>query len=41
VVSGAASYGVDDKTARRILSELLRKGEIYEKEHGHIRLVGG
>ncbi|MFH2106114.1 MAG: minichromosome maintenance protein MCM [Candidatus Micrarchaeota archaeon] len=41
VVGDAASYGVDDKTARKILSELLRKGEIYEKEYGHIRLVGG
>ena len=41
VISDAASYGIDDKNARRIISELLRKGEIYEREHGHIKLVGG
>jgi replicative DNA helicase Mcm len=40
VVSDAASYGIDEQTARRIIAELLRRGEIYEKEHGHVRLVG-
>ncbi|HID72964.1 TPA: minichromosome maintenance protein MCM [Candidatus Micrarchaeota archaeon] len=40
VVQDAANYDLDDKTARRILTELLRKGEIYEKEHGHVRIVG-
>jgi len=40
VIQDAANYNLDDKTARRILTELLRKGEIYEKEHGHVRIVG-
>ncbi len=40
VVSDAAGFGIDEANARRIISELLRKGEIYEKEHGQIRLVG-
>lgn len=40
VVADAASYNIDEQTARRIISELLRRGEIYEKEHGHVRLVG-
>jgi len=40
VVSDAASYDIDEATARKLLAELLRKGEIYEKEHGHIRIVG-
>jgi len=41
VIKEASDYGVDENTARRILNELLRKGEIYEKEPGYIRLVGG
>jgi replicative DNA helicase Mcm len=40
IISDAASYDIDESTARRILNELLRKGDIYEKEHGHIRIVG-
>lgn len=40
VIEAAPSYDVDEQTARRIISELLKKGEIYEKEHGHIKLVG-
>lgn len=41
IVKDAASYDIDEKAARRIITELLRKGEIYEKEHGHVRIVGG
>lgn len=40
VVSDAASYDIDDATARKIISELLRKGEIYEKGYGQVRIVG-
>jgi replicative DNA helicase Mcm len=40
VIQEAEKYGLDDKVARKILNELLRKGEIYEKEHGHVRIVG-
>ena len=40
VVSDAQSYDIDDATAKKIVAELLRKGVIYEKEHGHIRIVG-
>ena len=40
VVSDAKSYDIDENTARKIISELLRRGVIYEKEYGHIRIVG-
>ncbi len=40
VISEAATYDIDDKTARRIITEFLRKGIIYEKEHGHVKIVG-
>ena len=40
IVATASSSDIDEQTTRRILNELLRKGEIYEKEHGHVKLVG-
>ncbi len=40
VISQAASYDVDENTARKIIQELLRKGELYEKGHGHVKIVG-
>ena len=40
IVEEADEYGVDRHTAERIISELLRKGEIYEKEQGYIKIVG-
>ncbi|MBI5047142.1 minichromosome maintenance protein MCM, partial [Candidatus Micrarchaeota archaeon] len=40
VISDAKSYEIDDPTARKIITELLRRGVIYEKEYGHIKLVG-
>ncbi len=40
VIQDSENYGIDDKAARKIINELLRKGEIYEKEHGHVRIVG-
>ncbi|HIH22453.1 TPA: minichromosome maintenance protein MCM [Candidatus Micrarchaeota archaeon] len=39
VISDAASYDIDAQTARRIITELLRKGDLYEKEHGHVKMV--
>ncbi len=39
VIKDAASYEIDEVEARRIISELLRRGELYEKEHGHVRIV--
>lgn len=39
VITEAQKYGIDEPIARRILDELLRKGELYEKEPGHVRLV--
>jgi len=39
VVSDAASYGIEEDETRRIISELLRRGELYEKEQGHVRIV--
>ena len=40
VISDAKSYDIDDKTAKKIIAELLRRGVVYEKEYGHIRIVG-
>ena len=40
IVQVAISSDIDEQTTRRILTEFLRKGMIYEKEHGHIKLVG-
>ena len=39
VIKDAASYEIDETEAKRIISELLRRGELYEKEHGHVRIV--
>jgi replicative DNA helicase Mcm len=40
VISDAKSYDIDEPLAKKIISELLRRGVIYEKEYGHIRIVG-
>ncbi len=40
VIADAKSYEIDEGTAKRIISELLRKGVIYEKEYGQIKIVG-
>ncbi|MFH1785827.1 MAG: LAGLIDADG family homing endonuclease [Candidatus Micrarchaeota archaeon] len=40
VISDAKSYDIDETNARRIIAELLRKGVVYEKEYGHIKIVG-
>jgi replicative DNA helicase Mcm len=40
VIKDAASYDIDEHEARRIIAELKRKGEIYEKEYGHYKIVG-
>ena len=40
VVMEAKSYDIDENTARKIISELLRRGVIYEKEYGHVKIVG-
>jgi replicative DNA helicase Mcm len=40
VISDAKSYDIDETTARRIIGELLRKGVVYEREYGHIKIVG-
>ncbi|MBN2477926.1 minichromosome maintenance protein MCM [Candidatus Micrarchaeota archaeon] len=39
VIEDATNYEIDEKTSRRIIEELLKKGELYEKEPGHVRLV--
>lgn len=39
VIKDAASYEIEEKEARRIITELLRRGELYEREHGHVRIV--
>ncbi|MDD5023124.1 MAG: minichromosome maintenance protein MCM, partial [Candidatus ainarchaeum sp.] len=39
IEEASSKYDIDDKTSKRIIFELLRKGELYEKEHGHVRLV--
>ncbi|MBD3390139.1 AAA domain-containing protein [Candidatus Micrarchaeota archaeon] len=40
VLEEAEAAGLDAATAKRILSELQRKGDIYEKEPGWIAIVG-
>jgi replicative DNA helicase Mcm len=40
VISDAKSYDIDEPSARKIISELLRRGMVYEKEYGHIKIVG-
>jgi len=40
VISDAKSYNIEEAVAKKIISELLRKGVIYEKEYGHVRIVG-
>lgn len=40
VIKDAASYDIDEHEARKIIAELKRKGDIYEKEYGHYRIVG-
>ena len=39
VVEQAAAFDIMDQEAKRIISELLRKGDIYEKEHGQIKIT--
>jgi DNA replicative helicase MCM subunit Mcm2 (Cdc46/Mcm family) len=42
VISDAASYDIDANTARRIIDDLLNKrNELYLKEHGQVKIVGG
>ena len=38
VVADAGHFGIKKATARRIVTELLRKGIIYEKEYNKIRV---
>jgi len=41
LIDEAEKAGIDRLTAERIIMELMRKGEIYEKEQGYIKLVKG
>jgi len=40
VVEEAKTYDIDKPTAEKIVKELLRRGVIYEKEYGQVRIVG-
>ncbi len=40
VVGNAKSYEIDEATARRIINELISKGTLYEKAHGHVKIAG-
>ena len=40
VISDAKSHDIDEPTAKKLISELLRRGVIYEKEYGQVRIVG-
>ena len=40
VLKEAEGAGIDPGLARRIIRELLQKGELYEKEPGWVSLVG-
>jgi replicative DNA helicase Mcm len=39
VVKEAEGYGMSAEEARKILAELLRRGFLYEPQHGHVKLV--
>lgn len=41
IIQDAKSYDIKEGDARRIMDEFLRRGKIYEKEHGQIKIVGG
>jgi len=38
IIEEAERYGVDKHTAERMLAELIKRGELYEHEHGHVRI---
>ena len=40
VIEMAKASEIDESSARRILTDLLRRGIIYEKEYGHVKIVG-
>ncbi|MEW6328971.1 MAG: hypothetical protein AB1468_02530, partial [Candidatus Micrarchaeota archaeon] len=39
VVEEARKYDIDEVSARRFIEDLLRKGELFEPHHGHIKIV--
>ncbi len=39
IISEAKKHEIDEHTAERIVEELKRRGEIYEKGHGQFRIV--
>ena len=41
IIKEAEVYDITEAEARRIIDELLRRGKIYEKEHGQVKLVEG
>ncbi len=40
VIADAKGAGIEENEARKILNELLRKGDIYEKGYGQVKIVG-
>jgi replicative DNA helicase Mcm len=40
VISDAKTYDIEQNVAERIIKELLRRGVIYEKEYGQVKIVG-
>jgi replicative DNA helicase Mcm len=40
VIEEAINSGLDENEVRRYLNALLKKGEIYEREHGYVKIVG-
>ncbi len=41
IIEEAEKAGIDRLTADRIIMELMRRGEIYEKEQGYVKIVKG
>ena len=39
IVAQAKNFKIDEMTARRMIDEMLRKGELFEPKPGHLRLV--
>ncbi|MBI5223201.1 minichromosome maintenance protein MCM [Candidatus Micrarchaeota archaeon] len=40
IIADAKGYEIEENAAKKIINDLLRRGIIYEKEYGHVKIVG-
>ena len=40
IIADAKTAGIEEAEARKIINELLRKGDIYERGYGQVKIVG-